>query len=79
MDRPDEPAPPPPAAPPARPLFAQVGRDAKAPADATSRVFNLVIALGVVGAIGAFLVELATAPPAMRYVEIDMTARPDRE
>lgn len=73
----DSRAPGPPPRPPDRPLFAHVGREAKAPTDLTGRLFNLLIALGVLAAVGAFLFELATAPAAMRYVEVDMTARPE--
>lgn len=62
---------------PDRPLFSQVGRGAEAPTGASSRLFNLVIVLGLLLAVGAFVVELATAPKPMRYVEVDMQARPD--
>jgi hypothetical protein len=62
-----------------RPLFQQVGRAEGGRLQASSRVFNLVIVLGVLLAVGAFVVELATKPPAMRYVEVDMSARPNPE
>ena len=59
-----------------RPLFSQVGRTAAAPARA-GRLFNLLVVLGLVVAVGAFLAELGARPAALRFVEVDMSARPE--
>ncbi len=60
-----------------RPLFSQVGRAPETPVRASSRIFNLLIVLGLLLAVGAFLVEMGTRPKAMRYVEVEMGLRAD--
>ena len=62
-----------------RPLFSNVGRRASTGQDVGSRAFTLLIAVGVVVALGAFLVELGARPPSLRIVEVQLGLRPAPE